>query len=165
MDYNITYTPILTNGDFNDAPCWFVTKDGKTLFLPPWTYDVRVDLTNMRYTNNKHSRYKTINQLVESGELKVVYPYIEVDLNLNTTNRGYDLDIDQVMSYFKEKGYNVTRMAVMYCFNAWKGGFKSGYRDDGNGYHLFTPCGSNPLQFRLTTLCPQGEHWQVTYTC
>ena len=37
-------------------------------------------------------------------------------------------------------------------------------RDDGNGYHLFSPCGCNPLSVRLSTLHDLCSDWQVTYT-
>ena len=39
---------------------------------------------------------------------------------------------------------------------------KSGYRDEKNGYHLFTPCGCNPLSFRVSSLEPELD-WQITY--
>lgn len=57
-----------------------------------------------------------------------------------------------------------TREAVLHNFRAWSGDLKSGFRDDRNGYHLFTPCGCNPLSFRATSLEPELD-WQKTYEC
>ena len=42
------------------------------------------------------------------------------------------------------------------------GDLKSGYRDEKNGYHLFTPCGCNPLSLRATSLEKELD-WQTTY--
>ena len=49
----------------------------------------------------------------------------------------------------------------MHNYEAWKNDLKSGYRDDENGYFLFTPCGMNGLRFNATELV--GEDWQETY--
>ena len=71
--------------------------------------------------------------------------------------------VEEVQSFFAEHGYHVTKEAIMFCFNAWYSGAKSGYRDEANGYHLFTPCGwINPLSFRLSSLDSRLE-WQTTY--
>ena len=71
----------------------------------------------------------------------------------------------KIIKFFRDNGYNVTSEAVNWCFENWKSGFKSGYRDQENGYHLFNPCGGNALSIRLTTLNPLCEDWQVTYWC
>lgn len=53
--------------------------------------------------------------------------------------------------------------AIKHNFNAYLMDMKSGFRDEINGYHLFTPCCHNPLSFRLTTLNKNCD-WQTTYT-
>ncbi len=74
-----------------------------------------------------------------------------------------DIDVEEVQDFFARHGYNVTEDAIRHNFEAWKEDFKSGYRDEKNGYHLFTPCGCNPLAFRLSTLDEDYEDWQETY--
>ena len=76
-----------------------------------------------------------------------------------------DTTIRKIIDYFKKQGYTVTKEAIRYCFEGWKGNMKSGYRDEKKGYHLFTPAGGiNPLRFSLTTLDDRLD-WQTTYTC
>lgn len=75
------------------------------------------------------------------------------------------LDIDKVIAEFQDNGFNVTREAIEHNYNAWRFDMKSGYRDEENGYHLFTPCGCNPLSFRCSSLEEGCEDWQITYVC
>lgn len=72
---------------------------------------------------------------------------------------------DGIIAEFKEHGFNVTKEALLHNYYAWCGDYKSGYRDDENGYHLFTPCGCNPLRFSCTSLEYGCKIWQKTYTC
>ena len=65
---------------------------------------------------------------------------------------------------FKDNGLNVTKEAIMHNYQAWRFDEKSGYRDEENNYHLFSPCGCNPLSFRATTLHEKCADWQHTYT-
>ena len=58
----------------------------------------------------------------------------------------------------QKKHYNIIMMLG-------KKDYKSGYCDDTNNYHLFTPCGCNPLSFRATSLPTQCGYWQYTYVC
>lgn len=72
-----------------------------------------------------------------------------------------DFDIKEVINEFKDNGFNVTEEAIIHNFDAWKSDFKSGYKDEENGYFLFTPCGCNALRFNATVLT--GDDWQETY--
>ena len=72
-------------------------------------------------------------------------------------------DFDAIQKEFKENGFNVTLTAIKHNYECWLEDFKSGYRDERNNYHLFSPCGCNPLSFRATTLHKQCEDWQQTY--
>lgn len=63
---------------------------------------------------------------------------------------------------FHKRGYNVTEDAIIHNLTAWRKDLKSGYRDDANGYFLFSPCGCNPLRFNATKLM-EGLDWQKTY--
>lgn len=76
-----------------------------------------------------------------------------------------DAIINEIFNFFQEKGVNVSMDAIIHNFYAWMSGFKSGYRDKENGYHLFSPCGCNPLSMRYTTLNKLYEDWQTTYSC
>jgi hypothetical protein len=71
----------------------------------------------------------------------------------------------KIQSHFQRKGYKVSIEAIAHCLTAWASDCKSGYRDEENGYHLFSPCGCNPLSLRLSTLSPECEDWQQTYIC
>ena len=113
---------------------------------------------------------KSLNGMIESGlaEKEEVQCYDMVEFfegvypdNIKLTKNK----INEIVKYFKEKGYNVSHYAIEHNILAWFADEKSGYRDETNGYHLFTPCGCNPLSIRLTTLHPLCEDWQQTYVC
>ena len=86
--------------------------------------------------------------------------YFPEDKTLLTTS-----DINTMIKEFKDNGLNVTKEAIMHNYQAWRFDQKSGYRDEDNGYHLFTPCGCNPMSFRASSLHTKCEDWQQTYTC
>lgn len=68
------------------------------------------------------------------------------------------------LAQFARNGFNVTEEAIEHNFDAWTMDFKSGYRDEENGYWLFTPCGDNPLSFTVERLNPDPScDWQKTY--
>ena len=109
---------------------------------------------------------RTLNDWIKAGA-KEVHLYDECDYYGDGDwypEELLDADVEKIQSFFAEHGYNVTKEAIMFCYNAWSLGGKSGYRDDANGYHLFTPCGANPLCFRLSTLDKRSD-WQTTYIC
>ena len=109
---------------------------------------------------------RTLNDWVKAGG-KEVHLYDECEYDGGGDwypEELLDADVETIQSFFAEHGYNVTKEAIMFCYNAWSLGGKSGYRDDANGYHLFTPCGANPLCFRLSTLDKRLD-WQTTYIC
>jgi hypothetical protein len=72
-----------------------------------------------------------------------------------------DFDVKEVIKEFKSNGFNVTEEAIIHNFEAWKSDYKSGYKDERNGYFLFTPCGCNELSFNATELI--NKDWQETY--
>ena len=72
-------------------------------------------------------------------------------------------DLYAVQAEFYEHGFHVTLEALAHNYEAWYNDMKSGYLDEENGYHLFTPCGCNTLSFRASE--DVGEDWQTTYTC
>lgn len=65
---------------------------------------------------------------------------------------------------FKDNGFDVTLEAIFHNYEAWLRDEKSGYRDEANGYHLFSPCGCNPFRLSASEL-HDGLRWQHTYTC
>lgn len=73
-----------------------------------------------------------------------------------------DIDAATLIEEFKTKGYNVTEEALLHNFSAWKSDYKSGYRDEENGYFLFSPCGCNPLRFHAEKL-KENAAYQRTY--
>lgn len=72
-----------------------------------------------------------------------------------------NFDVKEALKEFEANGFNVTEEAIIHNFEAWKSDYKSGYKDETNGYFLFTPCGCNALRFNATELT--GEDWQKTY--
>ena len=113
----------------------------------------------------------TLNDLVEQGKAsrKLVTCYDEHEIdpfgrNYNRTKLS-EKKIKSILKEFAEHGFNVTRKALMHNYEAWLYDEKSGYRDEENGYHLFSPCGCNPLSFRASSLDERCADWQTTYTC
>ncbi len=106
----------------------------------------------------------TLNKLKEEEKAKEVFCYDKCDRNF-----GWEpLSEDKVMNLvrdFHKNGFNVTARAIYHNMSAWCADMKSGYRDEKNGYHLFTPCGCNQLSFRATSLHKLCEDWQTTYVC
>jgi hypothetical protein len=110
----------------------------------------------------------TLNELRNGNKLIEVFPYDE----FNYEKHVYPANITlcetlfrKIQSHFQRNGYKVSIEAIEHCLTAWSADLKSGYRDEENGYHLFSPCGCNPLSLRLTTLSPLCESWQQTYEC
>lgn len=117
----------------------------------------------------KECTWSTINDLIKDGKA-ISKPYgKEYDIDV----RGFSgcrsvhpskvPDFSKIQKKFKKNGFNVTIEALEHNFGAWLGDLKSGYRDEENGYHLFTPCGCNRLSFRATELHSYFEDWQITY--
>lgn len=107
-----------------------------------------------------------LNDFIRKGErLKEVYCYDRVDVDYTYPRSLTDKMIKNIKGKCATIGVNVTEEAIRHQFECWKYGWKSGYRDDANGYHLFTPCGGNPFSIRCTTLHVKCTDWQHTYMC
>ena len=104
----------------------------------------------------------TLNDLNHQGG-KTVHCYDEVVLNYSHRYVLSPGGLKIIQKRFAKKGYNVTKEAIQHQYDCWKWGGKSGYRDEQNGYHLFTPAGVNPFSLRLTTLHEKCSDWQKTY--
>ena len=77
----------------------------------------------------------------------------EFTINLDCERHEWiTLDYEILIARFNEQGWKVTKEALEHNFWAWKADRKSGYRDDENGYFLFTPCGCNKLSFTATEI-------------
>jgi hypothetical protein len=110
----------------------------------------------------------TLNDLESEGKGRWVFAYDTLSYVDETLSFCRCEEIDKfkpylVKKWFEERGYKVSIKAIKHNFNAWLADAKSGYRDNKNGYHLFTPCGCNALSFHLTTLHPAAKEWQKTY--
>lgn len=106
--------------------------------------------------------YTTLNNLKAQGQGNTVYCYEEYDVNLGRPRSLSKKNVKAICDEFKEHGFNVTPQAVLHNYSCWMGDLKSGYRDEANGYHLFSPCGCNDLSFRATTIDNRLD-WQTTY--
>lgn len=150
---------VIENSDNYEV--WFETIDGVKLDIPCYFLN-RIDLENLvLYKNDETVQFPTLNELVADKKLFCKHCYAEVDLSYKTFKSK--ISIKRIQKYFKSNGFNVTEEAIMHNFNAYLLDMKSGYRDEENGYHLFTPCCHNPLSFRLTSLNKNCK-WQTTYT-
>lgn len=81
-----------------------------------------------------------------------------------TIPEGERIDLVAIQEEFVKNGFAVTMEALQHNYDAWCCDMKSGYRDEENRYHLFSPCGCNPLRFSASELI-EGERWQTTYEC
>lgn len=109
--------------------------------------------------------FTTLNRLKNERKGDTVYCYDEYDINLGFPKTMTIRRSIRLAQEFKKHGFNVSSAAIMHNFEAWKAGWKVGYRDEERGYHLFTPCGGNPLSLRATTLEECCADWQKTYLC
>ena len=160
------------------ATHWFETIQGTKLFIP-YHWLTKVNLAEMTYVSYQDEDYTdctfpTVEELIGRGEIKknVVLPYKQFDINFKSFRSAFQrsvvdrkCDVKVICKKFRKQGFAVTEEAVRHNFWAWMSGAKSGFRDEANGYHLFTPCGLNPLSFRVTGLHPACEDWQTTYIC
>lgn len=151
---------VIENSDNYEV--WFETIDGIKLDIPYYFLN-RIDLENLvLYKNDETDKFPTLNELVADNKLICKHCYVEVDLSYKTFKSK--ISIKRIQKFFKRNSFNVTEEAIMHNFNAYLNDAKSGYRDEENGYHLFTPCCHNPLSFRLTSLNKNCD-WQTTYCC
>lgn len=137
----------------------------------------KVDTKTLEYISDSEDGYEestlpTINDLLASGQAKdrpIVRQY-DVDNIKGFTNGCRNVkdfkepNFKKIAKEFRDNGFDVTVEALQHNFYAWVSDEKSGYRDLVNDYHLFTPCGCNPLSFRATELCPYFADWQTTYS-
>lgn len=160
--------PILTE----PTSRYFIFPNGQIADVYALRYDAKVDLENMMFISiaereeYKNSTLPTINDLFYKGfmsegtcierEYKIFLPH---------KRSLSEQDFKDIKKEFAENGFNVTIHALKHNYIAWLCDMKSGYRDEKHNYHLFSPCGCNPLSFRASTLHPQCEDWQQTYEC
>ena len=152
----------------------FELPNGKWVDVYSCKYNCKVDLENDSFISSSDEDYEESNlpimeDLVEQGIVKVVsciertFDIDDVYQNRFRVKNLSEKKIQTIINKFKKNGFNVTKEAIMHNFSCWMGDLKSGYRDEKNNYHLFSPCGCNPLSFRATTLHPKCEDWQTTY--
>jgi hypothetical protein len=142
-------------------------------------YDDVIDLENEviirrnsmdKLTDDEKAKgYTTMNLLYKDHKLTAVqcYDKCEYDLDVYPDDKNIMQKINpvRIKKFFNENGYDVTLEAINHQIQNWMSDYKSGYRDDARGYHLFSPCGCNPLSIRLSTLHPLCDDWQTTYWC
>lgn len=165
-------TTAVAKGLLTDGRYFIHAQSGTPLFLPIW-YGHRLDLKNMLITESREEiplrpELPDLNQLVKEGYILEATIYRSHDISPAAFRNRHNCPpltgkwIRQFIQEFKEHGFNVTRDAIIHNFSCWMGDLKSGYRDEKNGYHLFTPCGCNPLSLRATSLEKELD-WQTTY--
>lgn len=150
-------------------------------------YDAKINLETLEVCEDRYSEeYQKfdgieINELLRTGVMADWYPYKQAEIddilppiwsldpeddpnipayNIESVNpKGL---IDKLVQDCKELGFTVTKEAVHHQLENWANDCKSGYRDEANGYHLFTPCGHNPFSLRISELHSLCD-WQETY--
>ena len=165
----ITYRemPILSEPTYR----FHILPDGSMVDVYDVRYDSKVDIENHKYLlpcdeGYNESELPTFNDLYANGTMKKEGTCIENEYDYTTKKWSLSKsDIESIMQEFKENGFNITKEAILHNYTAWCRDEKSGYRDEVNNYHLFSPCGCNPLSFRATTLHEKCSDWQHTYTC
>lgn len=150
---------IILEKNLDDVQHWFETKDGEKWFLP-YYYGIHVDVRNKTFTYEECD-FPDLNELCNNGFLKLKHPYKQSEKYY----KGYPkkINVKAIQKHFAKDGFKVSEEAIEHNFYAWKCDMKSGYRDEENGYFLFTPCGCNPLSFRVSSLHKACEDWQQTY--
>ena len=145
----------------------FLLPNGKMVDVYCVLYNSKVDLENGSYIpstseNFNSSTLPTFNDLVRDNIVKVIscVESFSVDFDEDITYLTEE-DFINTQNKFKDNGFNVSLTALKHNYEAWLNDFKSGYR--GKNYHLFTPCGCNPLSFRVSTLHKKCKNWQTTY--
>jgi hypothetical protein len=112
----------------------------------------------------------TLNGLIANHLAHDVYCYDEFYIGWDSDMKDLfgeekNIEFDVLVDYIKKKhGITVSQRGLAHNYLAWCRDEKSGYRDEKNGVHIFSPCGCNPLSFRISTLV-DGLDWQDTYTC
>lgn len=160
--------PILETPSFR----YHILPNGAMVDVYAVRYDCKVDIDNLKYLSIADEGYKectlpTFNELYANGTLTKEGTCIEkkYEVYLPNVKTLTDIDIKNIVKEFKVNGFNVTEDAIRHNYDAWRYDEKSGYRDEKNNYHLFSPCGCNPLSFRASTLHKECDDWQTTYTC
>lgn len=105
----------------------------------------------------------TLNRLLELGMAEEVQCYKMYDVYLGKNFTMTSTALNRIIKEFEEHGFKVTKKAIKHQYECWKSDCKSGYRDEANGYHLFSPCHCNPFAIRATTLSDLCKDWQKTY--
>ena len=165
---------------FETLQGWQLT-DGRIIDIDSlnWNYDKPFNLETGEIDNTFYPRkkykgkdglpdyapdgYTTLNNLKAQGNGNKVHCYDEYDIDLGDNPNMTERRIMAIIKEFEEAGYKVTKEAILHNHHAWMNDMKSGYRDEENGYHLFSPCGCNPFILRATTLHPLCADWQTTY--
>lgn len=157
------WQPVAVDRDHSGMSRWLEDAEGNVWHIEGYggRMDRRVDLANRRTCTIGGEGCPTLQEAIEGGMLTKRQSFEEVDLMYDWEGKDY-FDFDKVLAFFRERGYNVTEDALRHNLYAWNDDMKSGYRDDENGYFLFTPCGCNPLRFTLQTI-DDNANWQKTY--
>lgn len=125
-----------------------MTKDGQLLFK----YSTPINLTTGevgpeppyrafgRDEDTLPEGFTTLNILTKEKKGHTVYCYDNYDINLGFIRTMTIRRAVKIARKFQANGFNVRAEAVMFNFEGYMSGGKTGYRDEKNGYHLFTPC-------------------------
>ncbi len=129
---------------------------GEAMYIPLW-YGHRLDLKEMTVTEDRaeidrRTDLPDLSLLVKQGYILEAAIYREHDVNLGYIHGMSVVRLKNIIEEFREHGFAVTEEAILHNYKAWKRDLKSGFRDKENGYHLFSPCGCNPLSLRATSL-------------
>lgn len=174
MDKTMIGKPVRFVSDRDETQRGVMLNDGRIISLYDednkfyLRFDYQIELNEGVFypTDEDIDGCVSLNDLLGEDKAVEVHCYDSVDYDEDVYPYDKDFtgqDIADIKAYFNAHGYNVTEEAILHQINAWRCDMKSGYRDEENGYHLFTPCGCNPLSIRLSTLNHLCKDWQHTY--
>lgn len=131
-----------------------------------WNFLVNIDTMEYIQTDELPSgfsadEWKSLNDWNDLGKVEIINYLNETTYNCKKDGINYErFPYKKIMDWFKKKGYNVTKEALEHNYKWSIQGYKCGFRDEENGYFLFTPCADlNPLSFSASKLF-DGCDWQ-----
>ena len=138
-----------------------LSKEGKMVI----NYGTRFNLETGEIYDEKNAPEGdvSLNDLKTAKMGTTVYCYDEGEVNFGFIRSMSAQRVASIVNKFKKQGFNVTPQAILHNWDAWLRDMKSGYRDEQNGYHLFSPCGCNPFSLRASSLEDCCKDWQTTY--
>lgn len=141
-----------------DRYSYLVDKSGRKFYYLIFSKHSKLDMNSGNFVSIIDPEYSnctfpTINELVNSGELK------EVEELFIGSIRGANTEDEAAQLAKEQLGIDLPAVAFEHNINAWRMDYKSGYVF--GEYFIFTPIRDNPLRFDIERYV--GADWQEIY--